>query len=138
MFAQNFKIGPKWQKLKFWAKIFCRIFLQKHLFPTKSRPGNHVVWFILTSDHHKLLKQGQKGSKMSEIAIFDVFCLLTRKLIFFLQVLMFFLESAGQNWPNKSHFEKFPPPEHFPLKGSRFGTGLYSLNQVGIFGYTSY
>ena len=90
IFAQNFKIGPKWQKLKFWAKFFCGIFLQEPLFPTKSRPGNHVVWFILTSDHHKMPKQEQNVSKMLKLMIFDDFCLITWKLIFFTSFWWFF------------------------------------------------
>ena len=66
------------------------------------------MWFILTSDHHKMLKQEQKGSKMSEMAIFVGFCLLTRKLIFFLQVLRLFLESTSPIRPLKVNFEVFP------------------------------
>ena len=56
IFPQNLNFCHFGQILKFWAKIFCGIFLQSHLFLTKSRPENHVV-FILTSDHHKMPKQ---------------------------------------------------------------------------------
>ena len=65
------------------------------------------MWFVLTSDHCKMPKQEQKGLKMSEMAIFDVFCLLTQKLIFFHLILKLFLESTGPIRPRKVNFEVF-------------------------------
>ena len=69
------------------------------------------MWFILTSDHHNMPKQEQRGSKTPKMPIFDGFCLLTRKLIFFLQVLRLFLESASPIRPLKVYFEVFPTPK---------------------------
>ena len=53
-------------------------------------------------------KQEQRGSKTPKMPIFDGFCLLTRKLIFFHPILRLFLGSTGPIGPPKVHFEVFP------------------------------
>ena len=48
---------------------------------------------------------------MPKVAIFDVFYVLTRKLIFFLLILKKFLESAGPKTPLKTNYEVFITPK---------------------------
>ena len=136
IFTRNFNFCHFGPILKFRGKFFFGIFLQKHSFPTKSRPRNHVVWFILTSNHHKMPKQEQRGSKTPKMPIFDGFCLLTRKLIFFLQVLKLFLESASPIRPLKVYFEVFPTPKQSEPGWVDFTTActpvLQSLNFHGL------
>ena len=103
---------------------------------TKSRPENHVVWFILTSDHHNMPKQEQRGSKTPKMPIFDGFCLLTRKLIFFLQVLRLFLESASPIRPLKVYFEVFPTPKQSEPGVERRVRIFFALNSIGSINVT--
>ena len=58
---------------------------------------------------------------MSEMAIFVGFCLLTRKLFFFLQVLKLFLDSAGPIRPPKPNNEVLITPKQVEPRVQRRG-----------------